>query len=252
MHEPIGPHAGGTNANELDPVAAPIDRDQATADLLLHMVEMHQPGDPSLLSVLGTQMRSDSASWFRQLPNDGTSVVGGDPTTEQLALIVHYSLGLAGETGEVADAIKKAHVCGYFGQTCAHHADGKHSHQHVASELADVLTYLLLLADVLGYDLVAEYQRKRRVNMLRWGDPAHRVNLPAGTVHVLTRGDVGHDRITPNVDDSALPGVTLSLRNLMGNVQEYDVGKANVYDPGSGVVTVENAEQFTARTGCPS
>ena len=41
----------------------------------------------------------------------------------------------------------------------------------LAIELADVLTYLLLLADELGLDIEAAYHAKAKINEARWGTP---------------------------------------------------------------------------------
>lgn len=56
-------------------------------------------------------------------------------------------LGLVGESGEVADCIKK--------NMTYHTPDGKprYSNEDIAKELGDVLWYVSILADSLGYDL---------------------------------------------------------------------------------------------------
>lgn len=56
--------------------------------------------------------------------------------------IVNGALGLAGESGEVADIVKKAMFQG--------HAIDK---EHIAKELGDVLWYVAETATAIGYDL---------------------------------------------------------------------------------------------------
>lgn len=103
-----------------------------------------------ILSALADQMRENSERWF---PRWHSPDLG-------MPLAVAYALGLAGEVGEVANVIKKMQRDGY--------ADG----EGIGAELADVFTYLLLLADECGVDLVAEYRAKVKVNEARWGAPA--------------------------------------------------------------------------------
>lgn len=114
---------------------------------------------PNLLRRLGAQMLADSRAWF------GESEVHWNE-------VLHFALGLGGESGEVLDVIKKADVCGgLFAESCEFHADGKHSREALAAEMADVLTYLLALAASLDVDLLAAYRAKRAVNVERWGAP---------------------------------------------------------------------------------
>lgn len=124
-----------------------------------HVVGRPDP-DMGPLSKLAETMHRDSAAWF-----PGVHERGHD------AIITHFTLGVAGEAGEVADVVKKADICGLV-PSCDLHADGKHSAEALASELADVLTYTLALAHEAGVDLDAAYEAKRRVNVERWGDPA--------------------------------------------------------------------------------
>jgi NTP pyrophosphatase (non-canonical NTP hydrolase) len=109
------------------------------------------------LSDLGRQMYEDSSRWFPMIHDGGHHDVR-----------IHLTLGLGGEAGEVLDVIKKADVCGGFMESCRMHADGKHSSEALASELADVLTYLLALAHHEGVDLQAAYEAKRAFNADRW------------------------------------------------------------------------------------
>ena len=107
----------------------------------------------SALAPLAEQMRANSERWFPQW-HDG-----------EMPLKVGYALGLAGEVGEVANVVKKIQR-----DACSLDADGMAAlYANLGAELADVFTYLLLLADEVGTDLVAEYHRKVEVNEARWG-----------------------------------------------------------------------------------
>lgn len=98
------------------------------------------------LARLAAEMRANSERWFPQL-HDGS-----------IALVDFYALGLVGEAGEVANDVKKRM-----------RAHGDFDRQHLAAEMADVFTYLLLLADELGVDLIDVYRMKVAVNEERWG-----------------------------------------------------------------------------------
>ena len=100
------------------------------------------------LNELAGQMRANSERWFPELHAGG------------MDLRVFYALGLSGEVGEVANEVKKG-VRGHQ-QNGVRHID-------IGPELADVFTYLLLLADEYGVDLLAEYEAKAAFNEARWG-----------------------------------------------------------------------------------
>lgn len=102
-----------------------------------------------LVGQLGHQMRRDSERWF---PRWHSPDLG-------MPLIIAYTLGLAGEVGEVANLVKKTARDGVA-------PDG----EGLGAELADCLTYLLLLADEAGVDIVHEYRLKRLRNEQRWGN----------------------------------------------------------------------------------
>ena len=63
-------------------------------------------------------------------------------STEPTELILNGALGLCGESGEVADAVKKFMFQG-------HPLEKK----HLAKELGDICWYLAITAKGLGYDL---------------------------------------------------------------------------------------------------
>ena len=100
---------------------------------------------PNLVD-MAKQMRADSERWFPELHRSTLVPLG-----------VQYALGLVGEAGEVANAVKKR----------LRQAEAPDS--ELADELADVFVYLCLLADEVGVDLLEAYERKRRLNERRWG-----------------------------------------------------------------------------------
>lgn len=105
------------------------------------------------LAALAAEMRANSERWF---PRWHSPELG-------MPLTVAYALGLAGEVGEVANVVKKMQRDG----------DAWRDEEGIGAELADVFTYLLLLADEYGVDLVAEYRAKVEVNEARWGAGAN-------------------------------------------------------------------------------
>lgn len=99
------------------------------------------------LSLIGKQARHNSESWFPQLH-----------ATEDMA--VFYSLALAGEVGELCNITKK------YVRT----SDRSLFYQNdIGGELADIFTYLLLLADELQIDLLDEFEAKQEICEARWG-----------------------------------------------------------------------------------
>lgn len=80
---------------------------------------------------LGEQCLANSKRWFP------------DPHERGLEhAVLHMTLGIAGEAGEVVEVIKKAHRFGDFPDP-----------RKVAPELVDVLVYVLNLATLLSIDL---------------------------------------------------------------------------------------------------
>lgn len=61
---------------------------------------------------------------------------------EKNGMLINAALGLCGESGEVADIVKKATFQG-------HELDA----EHIAKELGDVAWYLAVGAQAIGYDL---------------------------------------------------------------------------------------------------
>lgn len=75
-------------------------------------------------------------------------------------LLIHAALGLAGETGEAVDVIKKWH----------RHPGGISDLNRAAlgAELADVFIYLLHICSATGIDLEAQYVLKTEFNRARF------------------------------------------------------------------------------------
>jgi NTP pyrophosphatase (non-canonical NTP hydrolase) len=91
----------------------------------------------------------DSHDWFPEL------------NESEETRLVHAALGLAGETGEAVDVIKKWH------RKVA--PISELDTEALGSEIADVLIYLLHICSVAGIDPEAEYKKKRVINAARFG-----------------------------------------------------------------------------------
>lgn len=100
---------------------------------------------------LTDRMKKDSHFWHKKIHSN----------ENHQELLTHYALGLCGEAGEVADEVKKM---SYDPGAAARRVD-------LATELSDVLVYLLLLADLEDIDIIDAYLDKRQHNIARWGDP---------------------------------------------------------------------------------
>ncbi len=111
-----------------------------------------QEQEANTLCKIAAKARANSERWFPLVHNPDQAVV---------PLYVHYALGLAGEAGEVANLVKKLLRFG--------HDKGTDATPALADELADVFTYLLLLADECGVDLMSAYEAKKAICEERWG-----------------------------------------------------------------------------------
>lgn len=96
---------------------------------------------------LQKQCVEDSTKWF------------GD--SHAAHSIPHHALALAGEVGEFANIVKKVDR----GSLSIHDAAVRHD---MAMELADIFTYLMNIAGLLGVDLGKAYQHKRAQNEKRF------------------------------------------------------------------------------------
>lgn len=74
--------------------------------------------------------------------------------------VLHYALGIAGESGEVVEHIKKWH-----------RGSKDIDQDALGSELADVMIYCMNMAECLGIELQEAIDAKRRHNIRRWGKP---------------------------------------------------------------------------------
>ena len=74
-------------------------------------------------------------------------------------MIMNGALGLCGESGEVADIVKKATFQG-------HDLDV----EHIAKELGDIAWYLAISAQAIGYDLETIFQMNVDKLMKRYPD----------------------------------------------------------------------------------
>lgn len=103
------------------------------------------------LQALGRGARENSERWFPAVHDERRALA---------PLAAHYALGLAGEAGEVANVAKKFLRDG----TLTAMRRGQ-----LRDEMADVFTYLLLLADELRVDLVEAFNEKQAECERRWG-----------------------------------------------------------------------------------
>jgi NTP pyrophosphatase (non-canonical NTP hydrolase) len=115
--------------------------------------------DPRMrLAILAQQMLEDSMRWF------GESVCN----------LNHVTLGLCGESGELANLIKKLDR-GDFEKAIAEAGGMPAFLRHeLAMEAVDVLIYTLLVLRLLGVDPDAAYQVKRQENEQRFGPNSDR------------------------------------------------------------------------------
>lgn len=97
------------------------------------------------LETLVQQCRDDSVLYF------------GEAASNDLTIFV---MGLCGESGEVADIVKKV-LRGSF--------TPPEVHAHLCEELIDVLIYLCNIIGLLQVDVEEVYNAKRAINELRFG-----------------------------------------------------------------------------------
>lgn len=112
------------------------------------------------LADLQAQATRNSMRWFPELHQ-----------RDRWQQIVHQALGLTGEAGEVANLVKKLNRLDADTVMDALAFGGEHADQltALADELADVFTYTLNLATLLGVDLESRFQAKQAVCEQRWG-----------------------------------------------------------------------------------
>jgi len=98
----------------------------------------------AIIKALGRQMLEDSVEWF------------GEEVAKD---IVHITLGIVGEAGEVAEAMKKV-MRGSW--------DLREGGIKYCGELVDVLIYVLIAAEICNFDIIEGYKEKREFNMKRF------------------------------------------------------------------------------------
>lgn len=103
--------------------------------------------EPSDLYFLSQDASKQSARWF------------GDTGKEKD--LVHMSLALCGETGELANIVKKI-------DRGSLDAGDSHVRFEMTMELADVFVYVLNIAAILGIDLLRAYEQKQIENQRRF------------------------------------------------------------------------------------
>ena len=79
----------------------------------------------------------------------------------------YWAMAIGGESGELQNAIKK-YIRG-------HPKDGTSAQLElkIAEEAADVLIYLMILADVIGFDLEETTKQKQQINVIRMQTKNH-------------------------------------------------------------------------------
>ena len=98
------------------------------------------------LQEIQKQCREDSERWFGP---------------ELLTNLPHHVLALCGESGELANQIKKLQRPGNQGLT-------EEVMQQIAHEVVDVFIYCVTIANILNLDLGTTYTMKRGFNCERW------------------------------------------------------------------------------------
>jgi NTP pyrophosphatase (non-canonical NTP hydrolase) len=103
----------------------------------------------NMLVALAKQCASDSEVWFPSV------------SETKMQALVHHALSLCGETGELANIVKKC-------QRGSLDMKSELTSMDLAGEVADAFTYLLNIAAILEIDLLREYVRKRQFNDKRF------------------------------------------------------------------------------------
>ena len=132
-----------------------------------------------LLVELALQCVQDSHKWWPEDP-------------ELMSSVVHHTLSMCGETGELANIVKKI-------QRGSLDWNDPEVQYNFAMELTDVFIYMLNLAGLTAINLRASYEVKRRINMERFTpcqtcgiqnmnheDADHEFDWPEDVVEFLT------------------------------------------------------------------
>lgn len=109
-----------------------------------------------LLNQLRDQCVRDSKRWFpTAIPIDSPEL------EDQTKALMHHTLSLCGEAGEVANIVKK------IDRGSLELATEVVQHD-LREELTDAFIYLLNIAGILNIDLLAQYMAKRNKNIARF------------------------------------------------------------------------------------
>jgi NTP pyrophosphatase (non-canonical NTP hydrolase) len=179
------------------------------------------------------------------LPSSHSGDEGELSTKEQIGAATFASLALAGECGEVANAVKKAVRATHLGLDATPHLE------FTRRELADVLAYLLKLAAILGSELGDEYLETVALNSLRFSignGGAPKLIGVAGSDTALvaaTLARVASSFTTNEAQFVDLPAPTHEHPDSMASwVRECSVRVASSFERTSGVVVVSQDPAF--------
>lgn len=117
-------------------------------------------GNVHLIRQLQDQCLADSKKWFPAVsasPNEYGEVGEAD----LIKALVHHTLSMCGETGEVANLVKKI-------ERGDRDLRNELTAFDLRDEVTDVFIYLLNIAGLLQMDLLKEYLRKRTANEKRF------------------------------------------------------------------------------------
>jgi NTP pyrophosphatase (non-canonical NTP hydrolase) len=114
---------------------------------------------PHLLNQLRDQCARDSMNWFPE----AMSLQGEEGEKEHH--LIHHTLSLCGEAGELANLVKKV-------DRGTLKLDAEIVQFDLADELTDVFIYVLNVAALLRVDLLHHYIAKRNKNIERFGKKA--------------------------------------------------------------------------------
>ncbi len=104
------------------------------------------PSSDRTLIDIQAEVDKDTKEWFPETESD----------------LGYLALALAGEAGEFANMIKKI-------MRGSLDVNQKEVRIDMAFELADVLIYVAMLSNLLGFDLAETYAYKRDINVTRFG-----------------------------------------------------------------------------------
>ncbi len=111
----------------------------------------------NLLVDLSRQCVADSQRWFPSI-----SPSENDTVRQTVTRVIHHTVAMFGEVGEFANIVKKI-------ERGSLRLTDPNTRHDLGDELVDVLIYLLNIAGILKFDLLAGYNDKRQFNEERFG-----------------------------------------------------------------------------------